>query len=58
MHIVGVRLPLSAGWNAASALVRFLVLIPFPAGLPDCFYADPDLRGQTEPLAEYSTSAG
>ncbi len=43
-HIVSVRLPLCAGWNAASALVRFLVPIPFPAAPPDCFYADPGLR--------------
>jgi hypothetical protein len=43
-HIVSVQLPLCAGWNAASALVRFLVPIPFPAAPPDCFYADPGLR--------------
>jgi hypothetical protein len=43
-HIISARLPLRAGWNAASTLVRFLVPIPFPAAQPDCFYADPGLR--------------
>src|SRR5712691_5121090 len=43
-HVVRVRLPLCAGWNAASTLVRFVVPIPYPAAQPDCFWTDPDLR--------------
>lgn len=43
-HTVSFRLPLCAGWNAASTLARFLVPIPYPAAQPDCFYTDPGLR--------------
>jgi Prokaryotic E2 family E len=43
-HIVSVPLPLRAGWNAATTVVRFVVPVPYPAAQPDCFYTDPGLR--------------
>jgi Prokaryotic E2 family E len=36
--------PLPVGWSAANATLEFLVPVGFPVALPDCFWANADLR--------------
>jgi hypothetical protein len=38
------RLVLPPGWNLPQVGVRWVLSAAYPAGQPDCFYADQDLR--------------
>lgn len=42
VHVPGVSLP--AGWSKDATHVRWLVSPGYPAAMPDCFFADADLR--------------
>jgi len=48
VSIPDVKLP--SGWNQASTTIRFLVPVGYPAGQPDCFWADATLRLANESL--------
>jgi hypothetical protein len=44
--------PLPAGWSKPTATIRFVAPVGYPHAKPDCFWADPDLRLQSNAMPQ------
>lgn len=44
--------PLLSGWSQTRTTIKFLAPVGYPFAKPDCFWADKDLRPQTQAMPQ------